>query len=379
MNKLSLPAKLTPALLASGLLALGLFLMIGLHFFPVKQPVPPGPQQVSAAPVSTINKPLEILLPGTVQSRQAVVISAEISGRISELAVTEGQQVSAGQMLAHIEGTAETAVQTTTPAAAGAAASSHVQSQSSYDSLVKEYERYEKLYKLGAIARKQFEDISARLQAAREALGDSSQDTAAPVVSSSVSFQPAAVNLTAPSSGKVTGLAAANGKTVQAGQQLMALDAGGDVQVVAQLEQQTLYVVSAGTPVEIAVADTSGQRLAGQVEAIYPEGSIDKPLFLAHIRVDNSNGLLKSEVPVQVHLTTGQSVAVPALPRSAVFQDQGLSYVYLAVDNQAVKQQVTTGIQIGDLVEITSTLPEQAAVITSDIRNLHAGDEITLQ
>lgn len=380
MNKISVPNKFIPAILAALVLAAGLGGIVYFKLFPFGQAVPQGPVTVTAAPIGTINKAEEIVLPGSVQSRQAVIISAEISGQLSELSVAEGQLVKAGQLLAHIEGSSESAgtePANTVPPIPNE--STQQQAQANYDKLEKEYERYQKLYQVGGIARKQFEDVAARLQAAREALSSSiGSPDAVPAGSSSVR-QPSSANLTAPSSGKVTGLSVANGKTVQAGQQLMVLDNGGDVRVVVHLEQKDLYLVYAGTPVEIFVAGSENQPLTGQVEAIYPEGGTDKPLFLAHIRVDNSNGLLKSEIPVQVHLKTGQSVAVRAVPRSAVIHEQELNYLYLAIDGKAVKQQVTTGVTINDFVEITSSLPEQALVITKGITNLKDGDELTLQ
>ncbi|WP_169717800.1 Multidrug resistance protein MdtA [Sporomusa silvacetica DSM 10669] len=379
MNKIIIPAKFIPAILITVVLIAGLLGVRYFGLFSYGHVVPQqGPATVTTAPVSIINKEVAIILPGSVQSRQAVIISAEISGHLSDVNVTEGQLVQAGQLLAHIEGSAASAgIETATnPIPASQNEGSRQQAQTNYDNLAKEYDRYNKLYQVGGIARRQFEDVSARLQAAREALS-STQDTASPNSSSSTR-QPSSANLTAPISGKVTGLAAASGKTVQTGQQLMVLDTGGDVRVVVHLEQKDLYLVSSGTLAEIVVNDSAPQSLTGQVEAIYPAVGTDTPLFIAHIRVENTNGLLKAELPVQVHLKTGNSVPVRAVPLSAVFQDQELNYLYLAIDGKAVRQQVDVGATINDFVEITSSLPEQALIITSGINNLKDGDVIAL-
>ena len=377
MNKIPIPAKFIPAILITVMLVAGLLGIRYFTSFSFGQVVPQQePVTVTTAPVSLINKEVEIVLPGSVQSRQAVIISAEISGNLSEVNVTEGQLVQAGQFLAHIEGSAASASETVTPMPSSQSEDTRQQAQANYDQLVKEYDRYQKLYQVGGIARRQFEDVAARLQAAREALS-TTQDTASP---SGSARQSSSANLTAPTSGKVTGLSTAIGKTVQAGQQLMVLDTGGDVRVVAHLEQKDLYLVSAGTLVEILVNGSANQSLSGQVEAIYPEAGTDKPLFLAHIRVDNTNGIFKAEQPVEVHLKTSQSVPVRAVPLSAIFQEQDLNYLYLAVDGKAVRQQVNVGATIGDFIEITSALPEQAfVVINSGINSLKDGDELVLQ
>lgn len=382
MNKIIIPAKFIPTILITVVLIAGL---LGVRYFGLSSfghVVPQqGPATVTTAPVSIINKEAALILPGTVQSRQAVIISAEISGHLSEVNVIEGQQVQAGQLLAHIEGSAASAgIETAAnPIPASQNEGSRQQAQANYDNIAKEYDRYQKLYQVGGIARRQFEDVSARLQAALEALSSiqDTQDTTSSTSSSSTRL-PGSANLTAPISGKVTGLAAANGKTVQTGQQLMVLDTGGDVRVVVHLEQKDLYLVSSGTLAEIVVNDSAPQSLTGQVEAIYPVVGTDTPSFLAHIRVNNTNGLLKAELPVQVQLKTGNSVPVRAVPLSAVFQDQELNYLYLAIDGKAVRQQVDVGTTINDFVEITSSLPEQALIITSGINNLKDGDAVAL-
>jgi len=376
MNKNPIPAKFIPAILIILVFVAGLS---GIRYFGIFSPghvVPQGPVTVTTAPISIINKEVEIVLPGTVQSRQAVIISAEISGLLSEVNVTEGQLVKAGQLLAHIEGSAPSGgaeAATTIPSSHNE--DSIQQAQANYDKVSQEYDRYQKLYQVGGIARRQFEDVSARLQAAREALA-SFQDIASS--SGGTVRQPSSANLSAPISGKVTGLSTTSGKTVQAGQQLMVLDTGGDVRVVTHLQQKDLYLVYSGTLADIVVGSSAAQTLIGQVEAIYPEAGADAPLFLAHIRVDNTSGLLKTELPVEVRLKTGNSTPVRAVPLAAIFQEQELNYLYLAIDGKAVKQQITLGVTIGDFVEITSALPEQALIITSGIQNLKDGDTLTL-
>jgi hypothetical protein len=72
-------------------------------------------------------------------------------------------------------------------------------------------------------------------------------------------------------------------------------------------------------------------------------------------------------------------VPVQAVPAAAIRSDQGQDYIYLAIDGKAVRQEVTTGDKIGEFIEITSPLPEQAAVIISSHNNLKNGAAITLE
>ncbi len=367
MNKIPVPAKYLPALIAVILVA-GLLGISCFGTFSSTNVLSQGSLSVTTAPVSVINKPVEIILPGSIQSRQAVIISAEIPGRISELHAKEGELVQAGQQLVHIDGSGE---QVVIDAPINSSANQNSDLQANYDKLLREYERYQKLYQVGGIARKQLEDVSARLQAAREAMQNGSDSG-----SSRQARQAGSADLTAPISGKVTGLSAAVGKTVQPGQQLMVIDTGGDVRAIVHIEQKDLYLIQAGTPAEIILDGLNQQSRTGQVEAIYPEAGTSAPAFLTHIRVDNTNGLLKPDMAITVHLRTSQSIPVRAVPRSAILNDQESNYLYLVIDNKVVKHKVNLGVIIGDFIEITSPLPEQAIVITSGTNNVNEGDAL---
>lgn len=374
MNRSQLQTRIIPAILIAALLAAVLWGSVRSGHLPASRTVPRSPVSVTAAPVSVINKAEEIVLPGSVQSREATVISAPISGRVSEVNVTEGQTAKAGQALVHIEGVVAADDETAAAAAAQNEAGNR-QAQANYDKLVQEYDRYQKLYQIGAIARRQLEDTAARLQAAKTALAGIPDPGSG---SSTSPRQPGFATLIAPSEGKVTGLSAAVDKTVQAGQQLLVLDNGGDMRIVVHLAQKDLYLVHAGSPAEIAVSGST-QISTGQVEAIYPEIGSTNNLFLTHIRADNLSGLLQPDATVNVHLKTGQTVTAPAVPITAVLKDQDGTYLYLAVNGQAIRQQVAVGVASGDQVEITSPLPEQALVITSSVSSLRDGDAIILQ
>ena len=333
------------------------------------------PVNVTAVPIGTMNKPVPIVGTGSIESPTNLPITSEFSGRISEVYVIEGQSVKAGQPLVKLLGSSEPAPnETSTPANQNAAP--NPQSQSSYDNALKEYNRDQKLYEQGAIPRRQAESSAARLQALQENV-TSTQDTAPAPKSTTTAMSNGSATISAPSNGIVTGLSAAVDKAVQTGQQLMVLESG-EVQVVIPIEQQDLYLVQLGTPATIEV---SGQAMLGQVVSIYPElGVNNMPSFRTHIKVTNdTGGLLKKGMSANVHINTGKSATVLAIPPAAIFQDnQGLNYIYLAVNGKAIRQQINVGETIGDFIEITATLPEKAMLITSSVNDMKDGDPIVV-
>ncbi|MDR3565375.1 MAG: efflux RND transporter periplasmic adaptor subunit [Negativicutes bacterium] len=330
------------------------------------------PFTVTVTSVRMMNKDVELLLPGTVEDRNAAIISAQISGHVSEVLVTEGQIVQAGQPLVSIDGVI--------PAEAGPTRQNEDMkrlAQSNYDNSQQEYNRYQKLYTQGAVARRQLDAAAARLQAAQDALS-AAQTSRQPILTGQPQ-QSGRVSLVAPAGGTVTGLSAVSGKAVQAGQQLLVLQNGGEVRVVIYLQQKDLSLVRAGTLADITSVQAPGQGFAGRVEGIYPEIAPDRSSFRTHIQIDNADGFFKTGMAVRVRLNTDQAVTVRVVPATAITQEQGANFVYLAVDGKAVRQPVTIGAAIDDFIEITSDLPAEAQVITSGVNNLKDGTAVSIK
>lgn len=324
-----------------------------------------NPPILTAGPLSNINKPLRITRTGSVQSAAAVPVNAEFSGLLSELYVTEGQTVKAGQPLFKLQGSPEPAV---TERAATAAPDT-----GGYDNALKEYNRLQKLFEVGAIPRRQLDAAGTRLQEAKESL-NSARSTSE--ISRPASNGSATMN--APVSGIVSGLTASAGRTVQAGQQLLSLGSGQELEAVVSLSQNDLYLVHLGTAVIIEAAQ---QQILGQVSGIYPVVQANEaPVFLARVKLGTSpQGLLTPGMPVAAHIDTGKTVIVPAVPAVSVFQDsQGQTAIFLAVNGRALLQPVSTGETSGAFIEITSALPQQSLIITGSISALKDGDPVTL-
>jgi len=359
-------------------------LVLGVHYDLIPLPlwveriVPRMTVNVTAAPISTISKPVQIIRTGSIENPKSASVYTEFSGQITEIYVTEGQSVTANQPLFKILHSSEPeGNKKPDTAAMSQDHETNPQAQINYDNLLTEYNRLQKLYEQGAIPRRQVEAAANRLQAAKDNLTDegstptsqSSESTTIPASSSSTT------TINAATSGKVLGLSASLGKTVETGQQLMFLDVG-ELQATIRVEQKDLYSLHPGTPATIEVSE---QYVLAQVASIYPEvGENNIPSFRVQINIpNNTGGLLKTGMSVNVRINTAQAETVHTLPMASVFQDnQGLSYIYLVNNGKALRQQIRVGEITGDSIEITSKLPEQILVITSNINNLRDGDNI---
>lgn len=368
--------------IAVSLLIVALVLAARYHLFPFTlwpHSVPQTPLAVTAVSISTVNKPIRIDRAGSIGNATSVPVYTDFPGLLSELYVTEGQTVTAGQPLLKIQG-ASGAGDSESSSEAGTSQTAEIsqQAQDDYDKAQKDVARYQKLYDQGAIPRRQLENAIARLQQAQASLNAGAGSTSSPNTNAPAPVFHGSATITAPTEGIVTGLSTAPGRAVQAGQQLLALGSGQEVELVVHLDQNDLYLVHLGTS---ATAEVANQTITGQVSSIYPEvDGTQISSFLAHIKpTNNPDGILKPGMPVNARIDTGQMAAVRAVPTVAICRDeQGQSFIYAAVNGTAVRLTVSLGDTIGDFTEVTSDVPQDAIVITSNVNEIKNGDAITV-
>ena len=331
-----------------------------------------APINVTAVPISSINKPLRVNREGSIGNSVLVPINAELSGRLSEIYVTEGQSVKAGQPLLQIQGTAisnDGESSSAAPKTGGA-----LQAQDNYDIALKEFNRYQKLYEIGAIPRRQFDNAAARLQEAQASLNGGQNA----VTSTNAVTTNGLATIKAPIDGIVSGIAINSEKMIQAGQQLMALGSGQEIDIVIHLDQNDLYLVHLGTSATIEVLN---QVILGQVSSIYPEIEANQiSSYMAHIKIKNNpESILKPGLAVNVGIDTSQAVTVFAVPNASIIKDeQDRYYIFIAANGKAVRQQISIGELIGDYREITSNIPQESMVIVGNIDQIKNGAAITI-
>lgn len=332
-----------------------------------------NPITVEAVQPSRANKPLVAIRSGFVEPADSVPINTEFAGTINEVYVKAGQAVKAGQPLFKYKAVASPAADSQSQAVTQRTAPKT--GQDNYDNALKEFTRYQKLYEIGGISKRQMEEAKARLQKIQEG-SDGSQN---PVEAAKASAVPAGpVIAAAPADGIVAGVTAIAGKPVQAGQQVMTLGSGQEFEIAVHLDQADLYLVHLGSAVSATV---SGQAITGQISRIYPEVKANQvSSFLAHSKLMSyPAGLLQTGMPAAVRMETGKTAAVLAVPSTAILRDeQNQDFVYVVANGKAVHLSVIIGENIGDLTEITSDIPSDSLVIINNLDKIKQGDPVQI-
>lgn len=152
----------------------------------------------------------------------------------------------------------------------------------------------------------------------------------------------ARLNVVAPASGYVLERNVETGQTVSAGSPpLFRIARGGEMELLARLNEDSLAAISVGTSAEIRPVGTD-QVFTGQVWQISPTIDEQDRQGTARIALNYAPGLRPGGF-ASATINSGTVVA-PILPESAVLSDRDGAYVLIVnSENKAERRPVTTG------------------------------------
>lgn len=149
------------------------------------------------------------------------------------------------------------------------------------------------------------------------------------------------------------------------------------IKVEVGVSEQTVNAIHIGDEVQVSMSAVSDTPLIGKVSTISPASSATGT-YLVKVELNNKNGTIKSGMLANVNFTKEQATDVLVLPRSAVLTKDDETYIYVVDGDTAKKTPVTTGIDTGETVQITSALPEGTQVVTRGQTYLTDGEKVTI-
>lgn len=302
----------------------------------------------------------KLMLNGSIEGQTTATVSAKLSGRIEQVLVQEGQQVQAGDTLIKLE---NIELANTVRTARDAVTKARI----NYDFAQTDYNRYKKLYEIGAAAQQQMEmaevkvrTAEADLSSAMANLGNAEQQYGYGVIA-------------APVDGVIANKTATVGQVVSPGAALMVVQNISQVYAVVNIEQKDLGRVQIGQRAEVTVDAYPDKVFNGTVEIMNPEAGSANRMFRTKVKVDNTDASLKPGMFTKVELATGDAVQILTVPQAAVIQKQGLYYVFTVEDNKAVRHQVEIGEITNETIQIQTGLQPGDKVIVSNVGQLKDG------
>ena len=356
---------------------------------------------------------------GTVKSRRDATISAEVSGRVVEVLVGEGDPVRKEEILARLSDPeltkqieASRAEVAQAEALLAQAVARREESERKHRSDVdraasnlrmeeRDHERAMELFRSGFLSKAEKEQADARLVNRKEdarlaAIGEVSlraidreiaslraRSSAAHATLGALAERSAKLSITSPFAGLVTSKTIEVGETKQPGAPLFVVADPGDIYIEAPIDESESAKVRKGQKVRLYPDAYLGETLSGVVSQVRPTIEASKEVSRANtieVIPESSPRPLRLGMSVDVEVLTGRKEDALQVPSSAVMEREGQKFVYVVRGGVVVRSDITTGISNWDRTEIlTGVSPGNAVVTSLEIRNLVPGSRVGIR
>lgn len=349
----------------------------GLGWKYMAQSAPVAPPAVARAKIGTISE--TVLASGMLEAKELVSVGARVSGQVETLAVTLGQEVKAGDLLAQIDSQDQANdVLRAEASLAGIEAQISAKSASLHRAELA-LARQKGLGTQRLALQDAVESATADVQiyqADLQALA--AQKASAEVTVSTAKVALERTKITAPISGTVVAIIVKEGQTVnssQAAPTMVKIANLSSMLVKAEISEADVMNVAVGQKVRFTTLGAPGRPFKAVVRGIEPAPtaietsdtiSADSAVYYnGLLEVDNAEGKLRIGMSAEVSIELGRAENVVTVPASAVKRDREGQYVEVWDASVQKNNRVPVEVGLSDKVttEIKSGLNEGDSVV----------------
>lgn len=319
----------------------------GEHFLP-------PPETITTAEVRKDSWEVTISAVGSLAAIQGMNLTAELPGRITEIAFESGAGVQKGDLLVRFDTSSEEAQLRSAKAEADLARIS--------------FDRADLLIKKKSITGADYDSAKAKLE---KSLAQCD------IIRSVIAKK----TVRAPFAGRLGIRLVTIGQILREGDPMVGLQALNPIYVNFLLPQQELARVSTGIPVRVSSDTMPGEDVAGTITAIDPE--VDEATRNVRIQatIDNREERLRPGMFVNVSVVRAEQEEVLAIPATAVQYAPYSNSVFLVEDRKekdrkgkALRQQfVRLGEKRGDFVAVLDGLKGGETIASTGVFKLRNG------
>ncbi len=310
---------------------------------------------VKTETVKSENITTDFVANGTFAAFQELNLSAEKSGKVTQILVKEGDRVTVGQTLAIVRGdVANVEAQT---------------ANATYQNAVADYNRFANAYKTGGVTKQQLDqaqiamvNAQSRLKQANISLGDT--------------------RVKAPINGII------NKKYIEVGSMLTSMPATEMFEIVNTAKLKLNVTVN-----ESQVSNLKPGNKVKVTAGIYPDKQFDGKItfiaakadaslnFVVEVEIaNNPSGDLKAGMYGTAHFESNEKQKAPikTVSRNAFVGSVSNNEVFVIKDNTAKLTKIVSGRIFGDKVEVLNGLNDGDTVVISGQINLSDGSKVEI-
>ena len=281
---------------------------------------------------------------GTVEASALVPIAGRITGRIAEIAVKEGEEVSNDQVLLRFED--DDALQTLR------------QLEAQEVLAKKELDRVTTLRDHGNAAQSAYDRAFAEWQAASAAR-------------SGASVQVGYRTVTSPGAGRIVKRDAEVGQLVTANQPVLWLSADDRIRITTSIDEEDVARVRVGQPVLIRADAFPQQVFDGRVASVTPMG--DPVARNYRVRIELQGG-----TPLLIGMTADTNIILRNEANALLVPNNAIAdgAVWTVVDDRLVRKPVAVGVKGSERTEILTGLSDTDRIAVPPSAGFKAGERI---
>lgn len=174
------------------------------------------------------------------------------------------------------------------------------------------------------------------------------------------------IKIIAPQDGVITSLSVREGMYVQPNSQIISLADLSSVWLQAEVFESQADWVATGQAAEATLDYIPGTEFSGQVEFVYPVLDPVTRTLKVRLRFENPGERLKPNMYARVSIYGRLKPNALSIPREALIPAPGRDRVVVAIgDGKFNVQEVMTGMESGEFVEILAGISEGDEIVTS--------------
>ena len=392
-----------PALLVAALVTAAVLLGPRMLFGP----------RVAVTAVARSDFVQSVVASGHVEAPHRVSIGAQVVGVVAAVPVAEGQGVEAGQVLVELEKSewnaavaqadatvqqAQARLRQLREVQAPVAAQSLRQAQANASNARAQLNRNAELFKQGFIGQAALDDLKkavdvddAQVRSARSqlesALPNGSDYAVAETALAEARAASAAARsrlryatIAAPVAGTLIDRAVEPGDVVQPGKALMVLSPAGETQLVVQIDEKNLQLLSLGQQAQASADAYADQRFAAKLAYINPGVDVQRGSVEVKLDVPRAPSYLRQDMTVSVDIQTASRQQALLVASDAIRDaDRGRPWVLKVDGHRARRQPVRLGLHAGGVSEVLEGLQAGDLVVPSSTPDIADGSRLRPQ
>ncbi|RMD78662.1 MAG: efflux RND transporter periplasmic adaptor subunit [Gammaproteobacteria bacterium] len=323
----------------------------------------PVPVTVQAAQLRPVEEVVRVV--GTVRSKGAPVVAAEVPGRVVQVAVEVGDTVERGQLLAALD-------DRDARLARDRARADIRRLKALLKAQELQVRRYRGMLRKKFIPQSVLDEAVAQRDALREELA------AARAALADAELRLSKVRILAPVAGRVEARLVAEGDYVKVGTPLFRLTTARWLRAELAFPERLAGRIRPGLAVRLRSPAAPGQPVSARLSEVRAGIDPASLALLAYVELENP-GRWRPGASVDAEAVLAVRPRAVVVPEAAVVLRPRGQVVYQVAGGRAVERMVRTGVHLDGLVEIREGLPPGAEVVVDGAGFLSDGARVAVQ